>query len=410
MQGFLGIACILGLCWLLSRDRMQVRWRVVLTGLTIQLAIILLFLRVPGLYDAVLALKYLVDAVDSATRAGTEFVFGRLAMDSVTAEGMGSPIFAIRVLPVILVFAVLVAVLWHWRVLIWVVRGIAFVLEKSLGVSGAVGLACGSSIFLGTLEAPLMIRNYLSRLSTGELFTVMTTVMSTVAGAVLVLYVTLLGDAVRDPLAHIIIASLVNVVGAIMLSRILMPPEHLTSAESASDPGYRSTMDAITRGTTEGVRLVVSVGAMLIVVIALVALLNSLLGGATGWLHEPITLQWLLGWFFAPIAWLIGVPWEEARPAGTLFGIKLVLNEVVAYAELAAFEASLLTERTRLMMVYGLCGFANLSSLGILIGGYGVLIPERRDEVLRLAPLAVGAATMVNCLTATLVGLALLVG
>lgn len=408
MQGFLGVVCILALTWLLSRDRTQVRWRAVLVGLSIQLAIILLLLRVPGLYDAVLLLKHLVDAVDSATRAGTEFVFGRLAMDSTTAEGAGSPIFAIRVLPIILVFAVLVAVLWHWRVLIWMVRGIAFALEKSLGVSGAVGLACGSSVFLGTLEAPLMIKNYLSRLSTGELFTVMTTVMSTVAGAVLLLYVALLGDAVHDPLAHIIIASLVNVVGAIMLSRILMPPEFLTSAESASDPGYHSTMDAIARGTAEGVRLVVSVGAMLLVVIALVALLNYILASATGFLEQPVTLQWLLGWLFAPIAWLLGVPWEEARAAGSLFGIKLILNEVVAYAELAGFEASVLSERTELMMVYGLCGFANLSSLGILVGGYSVLIPDRREEVMRLAPLAVGAATLVNCLTAALVGLVLL--
>lgn len=387
---------------------MQVRWRAVLVGLAMQLAIILLFLRVPGLYDAVLALKFLIDAVDSATRAGTEFVFGRLAMDSSAEGGAGAAIFAIRVLPVILVFAVLVAVLWHWRVLIWVVRGIAFALEKSLGVSGAVGLACGSSVFLGTLEAPLMIKNYLSRLSTGELFTVMTTVMSTVAGAVLVLYVALLGDVIQDPLAHIVIASLVNVVGAIMLSRILMPPEFLTSAESASDPGYHSTMDAIAQGTAEGVRLVVSVGAMLLVVIALVALLNYILTSATGFLEEPISLQWMLGWLFAPVAWLLGVPWEEARAAGSLFGIKLILNEVVAYVELTGLEASVLSERTQLMMVYGLCGFANLSSLGILIGGYSVLIPERRKEVLRLAPLAVGAATLVNCLTAALVGLVLL--
>ena len=402
MQGILGVACILGLAWLLSSNRSEVRWKAVAVGIAIQVAIILLFLRVPGLYDAVLALKHFVDAVDAATRAGTEFVFGHLAADSAT-----SPIFAIRVLPVILVFAVLVAVLWHWRILIWVVRGISFVLEKSLGVSGAVGLACGSSVFLGTLEAPLMIRNYLGRLSRGELFTVMTSVLSTVAGAVLVLYVTLLGDRVQDPLAHIIIASLVNVVGAIVLSRVLIPPESLTSAESASDPGYRSTMDAIARGTTEGVRLVVSVGAMLIVVIALVALLNFLLGATTGFLPEPLSLEMLLGWLFAPIAWLLGVPWNEAQAAGSLFGIKLVLNEVVAYVTLMGLPESSLSERTQLMMVYGLCGFANLSSLGILVGGYGVLIPERRDEVLRLAPLAVGAATMVNCLTAALVGLVL---
>lgn len=404
MQGILGIACIFAFAWLISRDRVGIRWRAVAVGVALQLVIVLLFLGVPGLYDIVLSLKHFVDAVDAATRAGTEFVFGRLASDG----DASSPIFAIRVLPVILVFTVLVAVLWHWRVLIWLVRGISFLLEKSLGVSGAVGLACGSSIFLGTLEAPLMIKNYLARLSHGELFTVMTTVMSTVAGAVLVLYVTLLGDRVQDPLAHIIIASLVNVVGAIILSRVLIPPESLTSAEQASDPGYANTIDAISRGTMEGVRLVVAVGAMLIVVIALVALVNQLLGASTLFLPEPLSLERMLGWFFAPVAWLIGVPWDEAQAAGSLFGIKLVLNEVVAYVELAGLSEAVLSDRTELMMVYGLCGFANLSSLGILIGGYGVLIPERREEVLRLAPLAVGAATMTNCLTAAIVGQVLL--
>ncbi len=405
MQGFLGVACIIGFCWFFSRDRSRVSWRVVVLGLAIQVAIITLFLRVPGLHDAVLSLKHLVDAVDAATRAGTEFVFGWLATPERAPQQASSPIFAIQVLPVILVFAVLVAVLWHWRVLIWMVRGIALVLEKSLGVSGAVGLACGSSLFLGTLEAPLMIRTYLGRLSTGELFTVMTTVLSTVAGTVLVLYVSILGDSVQGPLGHIIIASMTNVVGAIMLSRLLMPPEFLTSAESVSDPGYRNTMDAIVRGTTEGVRLVVSVGAMLIVIIALVALLNHVLASVTGFLAEPLTLEWMLGWCFAPLAWLLGVPWEDARTAGALFGVKFVLNEVVAYVELAALEASALQDRTRLMMIHGLCGFANLSSLGILVGGYGVLVPERRDEVLRLAPLAVGTATLANFLTAALVGL-----
>ena len=410
MQGILGIACIFGIAYLFSRDRSQVRWRVIAVGLGVQLTIIGLFLNVEWLHAAVLSLKVLVDAVDASARIGAELIFGNLAKDQPLQDSAFSTIFAFRVLPVILVFAVLVAVLWHWRVLIWVVRGIALALEKTLGVSGAVGLACGSSLFLGTLEAPLTIRNYLARLSQGELFTVMTCVLSTIAGSVLVLYVNLLEPSVQAPLGHIIIASLVNVVGAILLSRIFMPPEHLTSAESASDPGYRNTMDAIASGTGEGVRLVVAVGAMLIVITALVALLNMALSGATGFLSEPLTLEGILGWLFAPVAWLLGVPWEEARAAGSLFGIKLVLNEFIAYLSLSGMEAESLSERTRIMMVYGLCGFANLASLGILVGGYGVLVPERREEILRLAPLAVGAATMVNCLTAALVGLVLLLG
>jgi len=409
VQGILGIACIFGIAAALSRDRSHISWRMVMVGLGIQITIILLFFKVNWLHDAVLSLKVLVDAVDSSARIGAELIFGDLAKDRPLHASSASLIFAFRVLPVILVFAVLVAVLWHWRVLIWIVRGISFALEKTLGVSGAVGLACGSSLFLGTLEAPLTIRNYLARLSQGELFTVMTCALSTIAGSVLVLYVTLLESNVQAPLGHIVIASLVNVVGAIMLSRIVMPAQHLTSAESAADPGYRNTMDAIASGTHEGVRLVVAVGAMLIVITALVALLNMMLAGVTGFLSEPLTMEGILGWLFAPIAWLLGVPWKEAHTAGSLFGIKLVLNELVAYLSLSGLEADAFSGRTRMMMVYGLCGFANLSSLGIVVSGYAVLVPERRDEVLRLAPLALGAATMVNCLTAALVGLVLLV-
>ncbi|MCY4041008.1 MAG: nucleoside:proton symporter, partial [Gammaproteobacteria bacterium] len=400
MQGILGIACVFGVAVALSRNRSHIGWRTIMAGLGIQLGIILLFFKIDWLHHAVLSLQVLVDAVDASARAGAALIFGDLVKDQPFDDANASPIFAFRVLPVILVFAVLVAVLWHWRVLIWVVRGIAFALEKSLGVSGAVGLACGSSLFLGTLEAPLTVRNYLARLSQGELFTVMTCALSTIAGSVLVLYVTLLEASVQAPLGHIVVASLVNVVGAIVLSRMFMPPEHLTSAESASDPGYRNTMDAIASGTHEGVRLVVAVGAMLIVVTALVSLLNMALAGSTAFLPAPLTLEGILGWLFAPIAWLLGVPWEEAHTAGSLFGIKLVLNEFVAYLSLSQLEAEALSERTRIMMVYGLCGFANLASLGIVVSGYGVLVPERRDEVLRLAPLAVGVATLVNCLTA----------
>ncbi|MCY4323483.1 MAG: nucleoside:proton symporter [Gammaproteobacteria bacterium] len=408
MQGILGIACVFGVAVALSRNRSHIGWRTIMAGLGIQLGIILLFFKIDWLHHAVLSLQVLVDAVDASARAGAALIFGDLVKDQPFDDANASPIFAFRVLPVILVFAVLVAVLWHWRVLIWVVRGIAFALEKSLGVSGAVGLACGSSLFLGTLEAPLTVRNYLARLSQGELFTVMTCALSTIAGSVLVLYVTLLEASVQAPLGHIVVASLVNVVGAIVLSRMFMPPEHLTSAESASDPGYRNTMDAIASGTHEGVRLVVAVGAMLIVVTALVSLLNMALAGSTAFLPAPLTLEGILGWLFAPIAWLLGVPWEEAHTAGSLFGIKLVLNEFVAYLSLSQLEAEALSERTRIMMVYGLCGFANLASLGIVVSGYGVLVPERRDEVLRLAPLAVGVATLVNCLTAALVGQVLL--
>jgi CNT family concentrative nucleoside transporter len=254
------------------------------------------------------------------------------------------------------------------------------------------------------VEAPLVIRAYLARLSRGELFTVMTLGMSTVAGTMLVLYASVLQDLIPGIVGHIITASLINIVGAIYISRLMIPGDSVVGeTDSAIDMGYISTVDAITRGTRDGLMLAVNVGAMLLVLISLVALVNGLLSGINAF-DAPMSLERGLGWLFAPVAWLLGIPWSEAPAAGTLLGTKLVLNELIAYIQLVQ-QADSFSPATRQILLYALCGFANLGSLGILLGGLAILVPERREEVLQIAPRSILSGTLVTLTTAALVGL-----
>ena len=313
-------------------------------------------------------------------------------------------IFAFRVLPQILVFSVVVALLWHWRVLPVVIRGFSWALRRSLGVGGAVGVAASASVFLGMVEAPLVIRAYLRNLSRSELFVVMTCGMSTVAGSIMVLYANVLAPVIDGAIGHVLTASVVNVVGAVLVSRILIPEQAVTEGGDLADAlSYETSMDAVSRGTMDGLRLVVNVGAMVIVLMSLVGLVNYMLGNfmVSG---EPLTLQWLAGWVFAPVAWAMGVEWVDARTAGALLGSKLILNELVAYLEFGALADSLLPD-TRLILTYALCGFTNFGSLGILIGGVSALVPERRKDLLTLGPKTLLSGTVVACLTGTIVGI-----
>ncbi|MEN9805837.1 MAG: hypothetical protein RL756_345, partial [Pseudomonadota bacterium] len=277
---------------------------------------------------------------------------------------------------------------------------------RSLGVSGPVGTAAASSVFLGMVETPLVVRGYLQSLSRSEMFTLMTCGMSTVAGSIMVLYAGVLSDVIPGALGHILIASLINVVGAVYVSRIMIPPGGEVTAPSADgELRYTSNMDAITRGTADGLRLAVNVGAMLIVLVSLVALVNNALGTLPidG---SPITLEKIMGWIFSPIAWLIGIPWAEAEAAGALLGAKLILNELVAYLNLAALPDGTLSGASELILMYALCGFANFGSLGILLGGLATLVPERRAEILATAPWTLVSGTLVGNLTGAIVGLA----
>lgn len=408
MQAILGIAVLLGLAWLVSENRREFDWRMLVTALAMQFALAALLLKAPVLSEMLLAVNGLVRAVEQATQAGTGFVFGYLgggpAPFEVNVES-ALYLFSFRVLPQILVFSALVAILWHWRILPAVIRAFGAVLRRTLGVGGAVGTAAAASLFLGMAEAPLVIRAYLAKLTRSELFSVMTCGMATIAGSIMVLYASVLRDVIDGALGHILVASVINVIGAILISRLMIPMDGATDAdETAVELSYAGTMDAITRGTADGLRLALYIGAMLIVLVSLVALVNIGLsnlqvGGAA------LTLERAMGWVFAPVAWLIGVPWSEAQAAGSLLGTKLVLNELVAYLQLTALEPAQFSDQSRLILTYALCGFTNFGSLGILIGGLSALVPERRPDFLDLGSKTLISGTLVSCLTGAIIGL-----
>ena len=411
MQAIFGIAILFGVAWLLSEDRGRVNWRMLAVGIAMQALLALLLLRVPLVSELLLSVNALVRAVERATQAGTSLVFGYLGGGatpfSVNLES-ALHLFAFRVLPQILVFSVLVAVLWHWRVLPWAIRVFGALLRRSLGVGGPVGTAGAASVFLSMVEAPLVVRAYLAGLSRSELFSIMTCGMATVAGSVMVLYAGVLQEVVEGALGHILVASVINVIGAILISRTMIPPTEAEAEGAQASLAYAGTMDAVTKGTADGLRLVLNVGAMLIVLVSLVALVNqglsSIQVGGVG-----LTLERILGWAFAPVAWLMGVQWAEAHIAGGLLGVKLVLNELVAYLQLAALEGEGagqgLSAGTRLILTYGLCGFTNFGSLGILLGGLSALAPERRADLLELGPKTLISGTLVSCITGALIGL-----
>ena len=407
MQAILGVIFLLGSCWVFSENRSAVSWRFVATGLFMQFLLVLILLRVPWITEVLLALNYFVSAIEQATLAGTEFLFGYLggAAFPVDLNDNTAPyLFAFRVLPQVIVFSVVVALLWHWRILPSIVRILSKGLQKSLKVSGSVATAGAASLFLGMVETPLVIRAYLSGLSRSEFFTVMTLGMSTVAGSVMVLFASILDSILPGIIGHILGASMVNIIGAIYISRLLIPETQKTASGSSSiDLTYSSSMDALTQGTKDGLSLAVNVGAMLLVLVSFVALFNILLDNFV-MDGERLSIEQLLGWCFAPVAWLIGIPWREAVPAGGLLGTKLVLNELVAFIQLAR-NAELFSPSSRLILLYALCGFANIGSLGILLGGLAVLVPERKEEYLKIAPRSVLSGTVVTLLTGAIVAL-----
>ena len=409
MQAVVGIVVLLGIAWALGERRRQVRPLQVGIGIAVQVVLAWLLLNVQPISDALAKLNYVVYAIEEATKAGTSLIFGFLGGDDIPfvfapEQGPTLVIFAFRVLPQILLFSVLVAVLWYWRILPWVIRGFAWALRKTLGLGGAVGVAAASSVFLGMVESPLVIRAYLKSLSRSEFFVVITCGMSTVAGSIMALYAAVLSPVVDNALGHVLIASVVNVIGAIVVARIMVPEEGVTAGGDLADAlKYESVMDAVSRGTMDGLRLVANVASMVIVLVSLVALANLMLG-VIDIGEEPLRLERMLGWVFAPIAWLMGVPWAEATGAGTLLGTKVVLNELIAYLQFAE-SGEEFSAGTRIILTYALCGFANFGSLGILIGGISVLVPDRRRELLRLGPRAILSGTLVACLTGTIAGL-----
>ena len=407
MQAIFGVLVFVALAYLLSENKRAIAWRAVALGIGLQFVLAVLLLKIPLVSQLLFGLNQFVVAIEAATTAGTVFLFGYLGGGEPPFDIAAADVpylFAFRVLPQVIVFSVIVALLWYWRILPLFVKGLGWLLRKTMRVGGAVGTAGAASLFLGMVEAPLVIRAYLAGLSRSELFTVMTLGMSTVAGSMLVLYASILQSLIPGIVGHIITASLINIVGAIYVSRLMIPEQaSAVSSDLAVDMGYISTVDALTRGTRDGLMLAVNVGAMLLVLISLVALVNGLLSVIT-FFDAPMSIERALGWLFAPAAWLLGIPWSEAPAAGTLLGTKLALNELIAYIQLAQ-QGDGFAPATRQILLYALCGFANLGSLGILLGGLAILVPERREEVLAIAPRSIVSGTLVTLNTAALVGL-----
>lgn len=408
LQSGLGILAILAVARMSSRARAVFPWRVVLAGLALQFLLALALLKLPAFRAFSLALSDALGAVERATQAGTAFVFGYLGgahppFD--VTDPASTFVLAFRALPIVLVISALSSLLFHWRILPWLVRAVSAVLQRALGIGGAVGLSAAADVFVGMVEAPLLVRPYLARMTRGELFAVMTCGMATIAGTVMALYASLLSTIVPDAMGHILTASLVATPGAILIAELMVPAgASSTAATLDTETQSGSSMEAITRGTLAGVELLIHIAALLVVFVALASLVNALLGLLPEAAGAPLTLQRLLGWLMAPAVWLIGIPWHEASTAGALMGTKTVLNELIAYVDLAQLPAEALSERSRLLMTYALCGFANLGSLGILIGGLGAMAPERRAEIIALGPRAVVSGTLSTLLCAAVVG------
>jgi CNT family concentrative nucleoside transporter len=411
LQGLLGIAAILFAAWAISEHRRQVPWRTVIVGLLLQFVLAAALLKVPLFKSFFIALNDALLLLEKATTAGASFVFGFLGGGPLpyaeTAPG-ASFVLAFKALPLILVVSALSSLLFYWRVLPFVVRAISRVLQRTMGIGGAVGLSAAADIFVGMIEAPLFIRPYLAKMSRGELFSVMTCGMATIAGTVMVLYASFLSRALPDAMGHILTASLVSTPGAILIAALMVPDRGHTADDGLVPPQpARSSIDAITRGTVAGVELLIHIVAMLIVFVALVHLVNLMLGALPAVSGAPVTLQRLLGVLMAPVVWLIGIPWSEAQAAGALMGTKTMLNEFIAYLDLAALPPGTLSPRSQVIMTYALCGFANFGSLGILIGGLNAMVPERRDDVVGLGLRAILSGTLATLLTAAIVGLLL---
>ena len=398
MHALAGMAGLVALAWALSENRRAVPWRAVASGLLLLVVLAVVFLKVPLVKEAFMKANDALLVLERATQAGTSLVFGYLGGGPTPYQvsDVGSNfVLAFRALPIVLIMSALSALLFYWRILPAIVRGISVLLEKTMRIGGVVGLSAAANVFVGMVEAPLFVRPYLARLSRGELFAIMAGGMASIAGTVLFLYGSILSRAQPDAVAHLLIASILSAPAALVIAFIMVPPGLTASETLKLESEASGAMDALTRGTLEGAQLLINIVAMLVVFVALVALVNLVIA--------PYTLQGLLGWLLAPLAWLAGIPWDEAHVAGALLATKTVINELVAYLDLAASPE--LSERSRLLMTYALCGFANLGSLGIMIGGLGTMSPERRRDVVELGIKSIAAGTLATCLTAAAVSL-----
>ncbi|MEH6715592.1 NupC/NupG family nucleoside CNT transporter [Parasphingorhabdus flavimaris] len=410
-QGLIGLALILLFVWAISENRQdRPSWKWIGGALLLQLTIALVIVRVPFVWEIIGLANQGVMAIEKATLVGSSYMFGYAGgaeLPFVLKEGAQPPlIIAFQILPLVIVFSALSALLWHWGVLAWIVRGLSWALRKTMGVSGVVGLGGGANIFLGVVESPLVLRAYFEKMSRGELFMVMVLPMATISGAILILYASTLSQAVPNAVGHMISASLISLPAAILVARLMVPGNGETEA-SEEQPGlkYDGSIDALVRGTMEGVQVFLAVIGIILVVFALVALADQILTILPYVDGQAVTIKRAFGWLFAPLMWTLGVPWDQAPAAGALMGTKTILNEYVAYLDLAAIPEGTFDPRSQLIVVYALCGFANLASVGLLVSTIGTLAPSRRAEVAGLGVKSWIAGNCATAMTGAVIGL-----
>lgn len=416
-RSLIAVVLIIAICWLLSENKRRFPFLLTLGALALQAGLVLALFAIPNSQAVLAGVTSAVDGLADAADRGAQFVFGYLSGGDqpFAAQADNAPfIFGFRVLPLILVISALSAVLWHWGVLKWLTRAFGFVFEKTMNLGGASALAVAANLFMGMVESPIVIRAYLDKLSRSELFLMMVVGLATVAGSTMVAYAVILGPVLPNAAGHVLVASIISAPAGILLARIMIPEEHQagTPYDHTSALRYQSSMDAITRGAQDGVMVAVNVAAFIIVFVAFVWIGNNLLAAGQGALVQlgavsatapVVTLQSIFGYIFAPVAYMIGIPWNESLAAGNILGVKLFLTEFIAYIELGAIPADAMSERTRMILTYAICGFANVASVGIMTGGMTVLMPERRDEIMALAWKALLPGFAATLMTAAIV-------
>ena len=408
--GFVGLVCI---AIPFSQNRTSINYRYIFVAIIFQIILAFALLKIPFIVQIFAYLSDGVSSLQAATQEGAEFVFGYLSNSSNSpfeASGTGnSMIFAFQILPLIIVISSLSALLWFWNILPLIIRAVSKVFEKLFNIGGPIGLGATANIIMGQVEAPLLVRPYLSRMSEKELLILMTAGMSTVSGSIMIALVSMLQPQFPDLnlIQHLVSASILSIPAAIMYANIMIPSAEVTNFDGNSIPKvYDSSMDAITRGTRDGLDICLNVGAILIAFIALVSLLNSILGIAGGWVGiTDLSLQLILGYIFFPIVWLMGIPLSETLASAELLGLKTALNEFVAYGALANIESGVLSERSKLITLYALCGFANFSSVGILVSGISAMAPERKNDLIKVSLKALVGATLASCMTGLVIGI-----
>ena len=411
-QSLAGIAVTIAICWALSEKRRAFPWKLAIGAIAVQAGLVLLLFGLPMARGVLAGAGQVVDGLSGSTQAGVAFVFGFLAGtpgQPYTVTDPGSLfVFAFRVLPVILVICAISALLWHWRILKWVTQGFGFVFEKTMGLRGPPALATAATVFMGQVEGPIFIRSYLATLTRSELFMLLAVGMSCVSGSTMVAYATILKNVVPNAAAHVLTASIISAPAGVLLARIMVPRDAAGEAGESdaltSDKLYESSIDALMKGTTVGLEITLKIGATLIVFVSLVAMIDGALGMLAPVGGAPLSLERGLGYLFSPLAWCMGIPWKEAQAAGSLLGVKLMLTEFTAFIDLAKTGAADLSERSRTIMTYALCGFANIASVGINVAGYSTLAPTRQTEVMGMVWKAMLVGFLATCMTASVVG------